>query len=345
MVRLVWAMAVGCVVVASSADAAQRTFVSIGGNDASTTCSLVAPCRSFSKAITVTDDNGEVIVLDSGGYGHVTIDRSVSLIAPPGIYAGISVFPGDNGIDIDGAGIKVALRGLTINGQGGDIGVYLSNGTELRIDGCTIAGVASVGVETVGGRLFIHDSIIRNNEDTGVYLIATEAHIDRTRIEANGSSGLIAYGISRIHVRDSLIADNVYSGVGINTSPLTRVDIESTTISTNGSGGVTSFSTGAATKAEVTIARSTVARNGLVGVNAVLDVHISVADSTVTGNFGHGIVAAPGGTVVASNNVVTKNANYGFSNSGGTFTSRGNNTVQDNFGGTTAGTITTVGGF
>src|SRR4029453_2440829 len=155
MVRLVWAMAVGCVVFASSAAAAQRTFVSIGGNDASTTCSLVAPCRSFSKAITVTDDNGEVIVLDSGGYGHVTIDRSVSLIAPPGIYAGISVFPGDNGIDVNGAGIKVALRGLTINGQGGDIGVYLSNGTELRIDGGTIAGAAGGGGEPARGRLCI----------------------------------------------------------------------------------------------------------------------------------------------------------------------------------------------
>ena len=106
-------------------------------------------------------------------------------------------------------------------------------------------------------------------------------------------------GVSRVAVRDSLIADNVHAGVFINTSPLTRVDIESTTISTNANGGVVSFSTGAGTKAEVTIARSTVARNGLVSVHAILNVHVSVADSTVTGNFGHGIAAYSGSTVVA----------------------------------------------
>ena len=223
----------------------------------------------------------------------------MSIIAPPGIYAGISVFSPDNGIDINTAGVKVGLRGLTINGQGGNIGVNFSNGAELRIDGCIIAGVGSGGLQMIGGTLFIHDNIIRNNAHLGVYLIATEAHIERTRIEANGADGLSMTGVSRVAVRDSLIADNVHAGVFINTSPLTRVDIESTTISTNANGGVVSFSTGAGTKAEVTIARSTVARNGLVSVHAILNVHVSVADSTVTGNFGHGIAAYSGSTVVA----------------------------------------------
>jgi hypothetical protein len=67
--------------------------------------------------MTVTAANGEIVVLDSGGYGRVTIDKSVSIVAPPGIYAGISVFAGQDGVTIFTPGITVVLRGLTINGR------------------------------------------------------------------------------------------------------------------------------------------------------------------------------------------------------------------------------------
>src|SRR5262249_18801333 len=73
--------------------ASQRTFVSaIGVNNP--VCSIGAPCRDFASAITATSPGGEVIVLDSGGYGSVAIAQSVSIIASPGVYAGISVFAG-----------------------------------------------------------------------------------------------------------------------------------------------------------------------------------------------------------------------------------------------------------
>ncbi len=80
-------------VVAASANAAQRTFVSTAGFDTND-CSLTAPCRGFAKALTVTDVGGEIVVLDSGGYGAVAIGQPVSIIAPSGVYAGISVFAG-----------------------------------------------------------------------------------------------------------------------------------------------------------------------------------------------------------------------------------------------------------
>ena len=47
---------------------------------------------------TVTDSGGEIVVLSSGGYGPVLINKSVSIIAPEGIYAGISVFSGSGKI-------------------------------------------------------------------------------------------------------------------------------------------------------------------------------------------------------------------------------------------------------
>jgi hypothetical protein len=55
--------------------------------------------------------------VDSGGYGAVTIGKTVSIISPPGIYAGISVFSGA-GVAINAPGATVVLRGLSINCQG-----------------------------------------------------------------------------------------------------------------------------------------------------------------------------------------------------------------------------------
>src|SRR4029453_9954756 len=106
---------------------AQRTFVRSDGLDANA-CTILQPCRSFAAALAKTSADGEIIVLDSAGYGPVTIGQSVSIIAPPGVYAGITVFSGD-GIVINGnVNAKAVLRGLTVNGQGGNIGVRLQQG-------------------------------------------------------------------------------------------------------------------------------------------------------------------------------------------------------------------------
>src|SRR5215468_5945869 len=72
--------------ISAFADAAgpQRAFVSTGGNDANP-CSLAAPCRGFAAAVTAVAASGEVIVLDSGGYGPVVINKPVDITAPPGV--------------------------------------------------------------------------------------------------------------------------------------------------------------------------------------------------------------------------------------------------------------------
>ena len=75
------------------AGASPVTYVATYGVD-SATCSLAQPCRSFAGALPQTNDGGQIVVLDSGGYGPVQIDKSVSIVAPEGVYAGISVFTG-----------------------------------------------------------------------------------------------------------------------------------------------------------------------------------------------------------------------------------------------------------
>ena len=118
------------IVVAASAPAlatSQRTFVSGQGSDVDA-CSITAPCRSFTAAIAQTIAGGEVIVLDSAGYGPVVITQSVTITAPPGVYAGISVPASTpNGVLLNAPGITVVLRGLTINSTGGTVAINLSN--------------------------------------------------------------------------------------------------------------------------------------------------------------------------------------------------------------------------
>ena len=164
---------------------AQRTFVASNGSD-TWSCSRAQPCRSFATAIANTAAKGEVIALDSAGYGPVTIAQSVSIVAPPGVYAGITVTSG-TGITIDGAGIAVALRGLTINGQGGFYGIEFNQGALLTIEGCEIANIANSGMvlKANDSRVVIRDTVIRNNGFAGINGFQSSGE---TRISISGST-------------------------------------------------------------------------------------------------------------------------------------------------------------
>lgn len=133
----------------SSALAVQRTFVSVDGSDLAN-CTATEPCRSFASAINRTSVGGEVIALQSGGYGAVTVDKAVSIISPPGVYAGISVFGGAGVTVTVGTYDSVTLRGLVINAQGGTTGINFSSGGKLVIEGCTISGNFAKGISVNG---------------------------------------------------------------------------------------------------------------------------------------------------------------------------------------------------
>ena len=122
-----------------------RTFVASTGVDTNA-CSRAAPCRTFAAAVPLTSYAGEIVVLDSAGYGPITITQSITITSPPGVYAGITVTAG-NGININApyAGTIVTLRGLTINGQGGVNGISVTSVSELFIDHCVISNFDATG--------------------------------------------------------------------------------------------------------------------------------------------------------------------------------------------------------
>src|SRR5262245_27358756 len=77
---------------------ATRTWVSGVGDDANP-CSRTAPCKTFAGAISKTATGGEINVLDPGGFGGVTITKSIT-ISSEGFEAGVLV-SGTNAIIIN----------------------------------------------------------------------------------------------------------------------------------------------------------------------------------------------------------------------------------------------------
>src|SRR5881628_573940 len=95
---------------------ATRTWVSGVGDDANP-CSRTAPCKTFAGAISKTATGGEINVLDPGGFGAVTITKSIT-ISSEGFEAGVLV-SGTNAIIVNaGNTANVVLRGLDIEGLG-----------------------------------------------------------------------------------------------------------------------------------------------------------------------------------------------------------------------------------
>src|SRR3954454_15934642 len=95
---------------------ATRTWVSGVGDDANP-CSRTAPCKTFAGAISKTAAAGEINVLDPGGFGAVTITKSISITST--FEAGVLV-SGTNGIivNLPTASDRVLLQGLDIEGLG-----------------------------------------------------------------------------------------------------------------------------------------------------------------------------------------------------------------------------------
>src|SRR5947209_19910404 len=124
---------------AAPSQAQTRTWVSGVGDDLNP-CSRTAPCKTFAGAISKTAAGGKINCLDPGGFGAVTITKSIKIDClqfPGGILSA-----GVNGVNVPTAGIKVILRGIEIEGAGTGInGVNITASSEVMIDHCFITGI------------------------------------------------------------------------------------------------------------------------------------------------------------------------------------------------------------
>src|SRR6476469_1665418 len=105
-----------CVFPSVARAQATRTWVSGVGDDANP-CSRTAPCKTFAGAISKTAANGEIDCLDPGGFGGVTIVKSMTIDC--GGVAGGILSAGTNGVVISaGVNDRIVLRNLNIDGVG-----------------------------------------------------------------------------------------------------------------------------------------------------------------------------------------------------------------------------------
>ena len=207
--------------------ASPRTFVSFAGVD-SNPCSRPAPCRSFSAALAQTMAGGVIVVLDSAGYGPVTIGQSVSLIAPDGVYAGITATSG-NGVTLYGTTSSdiVILRGLSIEGTGtANFGVQLLASTDIKqlhVQRCAFRGFVFAGIQFYASGVLIVSDTFMNPSGTGIDVFAApnafqpRAFIDHCRVVGGGN----AYHIdgATVTITNSVAAENLNSGISVQTSP------------------------------------------------------------------------------------------------------------------------------
>jgi hypothetical protein len=189
-----------------------------------------------------------VVVLDSGGYGPVTITKSVTLEAPPGVYGGITALSGD-GVDVSaGPSDVVVLRNLTITGIGGSLGVSFGSARSVHIEGCTISGwTRGVQVATAGG-LHVTDSTISDNTLYGIHAYAltgtAQISIVDSTMEYNLNSAFAVTGNIQIVIADSTVSDNAAGVVGYSSIGPTNLLVERCRVTNNSFEGVAAGSSG-----------------------------------------------------------------------------------------------------
>lgn len=276
---------------------ANRTFVSGDGSD-SNACSRAAPCRTFAAAILQTNAGGEIAVLDTAGYGVVTITKSVSIINEDGVEAGVTATSGD-GITVNVNTTDVVnLRGITLTGGGlGNNGINFINLGTLNIQNCVVKGFRD-GVSFVPGgtaALNVSDTTLASNSGVGVLVGPSgsgtvTALFNRLQVNGAGLEGIDVAGAGstgtiNVTVANSAVSNNS-TGIAAGTTmgaAMTQVTVSNSVVSNNVTGvaddGVNSF----IHLAKNTITGNTTAFN--VSDNGTLD---SFGDNYITGNTDNG---------------------------------------------------------
>jgi copper-binding protein NosD len=318
MKRIALVFAAVAVAVSGDIQAVQRTFVSGTGIDTNP-CSRTQPCRTFVAAMAVTDPGGEVIVLDSGGYGTFQITTPVTIAAPSGVYAGITVF-GATGILVNaGATDKVILRGLTLNSLGGFDGIRYDAVGVLFVENVVTNGFTfGSGVtdfSTGSTRLYMSDTRLLNGQN-GLQIAGGDGEplrtvvIDHCRAENNTHAGFDIDAFARFIIRDSIATGSTYGfRMGPNGSASTAPDgvVENCIASFNGTGyvvGANGFST-------TVVLNNSIASHNDTGLNASFFGNALISNCTITRNT-NGLVGAGTYSILSrGNNTIELNGTDG----------------------------------
>ena len=270
--------AVACALLPAAVAAAPQAYVESDGSDLNTRfeCKQAKPCRTFAAAITVVDDHGEIVAVDTADYGAFGIDRSVTITGNS--QASIVGASGFAAVKIAAPGVDVVLRGLDIRGAGATNGISMTDGQSLSIEKCVVSnfGLNGVLVNTPAS-VRILDSVVRGNANGVQIQGGATATVARSAFLGNNGPGLVVNATgatTSAYVTDSVAAGNVLWGFG-------------------------AFSMDGVALGRMTVTRSTASNNGSAGFETSTFATISVSSSMSSGN-GVGFANIPGVTGIGT---------------------------------------------
>ena len=295
-------------VMASAAQAqATRTWVSGVGDDVNP-CSRTAPCKTFAGAISKTAKDGEISVLDPGGYGAVTITKSIYINGTHGAGYGSILNVLVNGVTInitDALDVRkaVRLRALDINGASQGInGVNILAANNVWIEDSVIDGNTGDGTNSGMGIRIATTAAVTTN----VYVSDTMIHKNHTGVRVSATAGFAV-----LNIRDSNIEGNT-NGLTVNTNGFATVQ-NCRFAANSGNGVATIASTGT-----ITIRESVLSNNGTAisaAAGSTLRSLSNILNNNTTGfggttaviqtdgqnkNIANGTPGAPGGGLVTT---------------------------------------------
>ena len=237
---------------------ASRTWVSGVGDDANP-CSRTAPCKTFAGAISKTAVNGEINCLDPGGFGALTITKSITVdchdVFGSTLNAGTTAFI-INFNSFAGTDVRKSVRLRNINMQGvnsGTNGVRIIGGTvtggSVFIEDCLIdgnfTGTSMRGItdeRTGGGELTVTNTTIRNLGGSGIHVQPATGSstifvaIHNVRVH-NANIGIFGANGVRMMVNSSVVSGNTTAGFQVD-GPLanSQMNINGSVSTANGDG-------------------------------------------------------------------------------------------------------------
>jgi nitrous oxidase accessory protein NosD len=143
-----------------------RAFVSSTGNDVNigANCVQASPCKTFAVAIGAVTAGGELIALDTSGYGPLTINKAITIATVPGATAFVVAATGTVAFLIQaGATDLVVLRNINFNGSNaaGTTGVQNNSG-KLEVHDCKFSQL-TVGIFLFNSKADLYNCILTGN--------------------------------------------------------------------------------------------------------------------------------------------------------------------------------------
>lgn len=268
---------------------ATRTWVSGVGDDANP-CSRTAPCKTFAGAISKTATGGEINTIDSGGFGAVTITKSITIDGGSTL-AGV-LASGTNGIIINALSpVNVILRNLDINGIGtGLSGIKMLTGGQLSVENVKIYGFTQPGINLIPSGdvdFLVQNSDIANNAQPAISVAPGAAAtamgtVNDTRLVGN-TRGLQVNDGAQVTVKNSVLSQNGVYGLAVSgTARPASVALDNTILSGNSTAGVRA--NGA--MGTVRLSSSVVTQNGVGLETAAGGIVYSYGNNRMAGNTG-----------------------------------------------------------